>query len=226
MIGVYETIRTWSGKFIFLPRHQERFNRSCESIGVKAPDLENLLAPFIGRKDVRLKVIMNENGHVEVFDEPLEERDYFLNRKIWKVKLVEAERTNPEVKNTDTSVRDRARNSVLKEGFDEALLVNRLGEITEGGITNVFFIRDGVLLTPATGMLKGTTRGFLLEMAHELGIPAVERNVMRSEWGTFDAVFLCNSIHGIIPLDSPHPIMLKLAARSDEYIRDKISGNS
>ncbi len=218
--GVFETFRTWSGKFIFLSRHQERFNRSCASIGVKAPDLKSLLVPFAGRRDVRVRVRVYQDGRVEVYDEPIDERDYFLNRKIWKVKLVDAERANPEIKSTDTSVCDRARDSV----FDEVLLVNRSGEITEGGITNVFFINDGVLITPATGMLRGTARGFLLEAARDLGIPVIERGVMKSE--TFDAVFLCNAIHGIIPLDSPHPIMLKLAAYCDEYIRDKISGNS
>lgn len=225
-IGVYETIRTWSGKFIFLARHQERFNISCASIGVKAPDLEDLLAGLVGRKDVRLKVVVNADGRFEVFDEPVEERNYFLDREIWKVKLVEAERSHPELKSTDTRVRDAMRASALKEGFDEVLLVNHSGEITEGGITNVFFIRGDTLITPATGMLKGTVRGFLLEIARESGIPVIERNVMRSEWGTFDAVFLCNAVHGIIPLDSPHPVMLELAARCDEYMRDKISGNS
>ncbi len=194
---VYETLRTWGGRFIFLDKHEARFGRS----------LKDLVAPYVGRKDVRLKIV--EGGEVTV-EELSEWNGSFIYDKIWTFDFVELERDKPEIKNADTSKKDAAR---AESGCDEVLLVNRAGEITEGSITNVFFIKNGMLITPATGILKGVMRGVILEAAEQLGVPVIERAVMRSEFANYDCVFLCNSIRGIIQIGNLHPLMLKLAEK-------------
>ena len=47
-MAVYETLRTWEGAFIFLSKHEARLGRS----------LKEIVAPYVGRNDVRLKIVL------------------------------------------------------------------------------------------------------------------------------------------------------------------------
>lgn len=214
-MGVYETLRTWGGRFIFLDRHQKRLNQSCEALGIVAPNLKEILVDYEGRNDVRLKVVVD--GEVKITEETLPEwSGNFIYDSIWTVGFASLERDRPEVKNADTFAKDLAREG---SGCDEVLLVNRAGEITEGSITNVFFIKNGFLITPASGILYGVMRAIILEAAKQLGIPVIERAVLRSEYADFDTVFLCNSIRGIIQVGNLHPLMLKLEEQINKNYR-------
>lgn len=196
--------------------HQRRLENSCKVLEIAAPNLREILENFEGREDVKLKVeILEEKNQnkkernlttktknfykIKVSDENIPKWDgNFIYDKTWKVGFVNLERENPEVKNSDTSVKDAAR---IASGCDEILLVNRAGEITEGSITNVFFVKGSVLVTPRARILKGIAREVILDAAKELGIYVKERAILKSEFdnGVFDGIFLCNSIRGIIP---------------------------
>lgn len=74
-------------------------------------------------------------------------------------------------------------------GFDEALVLNVDGHLSEGSAENVFMVRDGVIITPPVtdNILEGITRRTIMELAsEELGIEVVERSIDRTE------VFLCD----------------------------------
>ncbi len=205
-MAVYETLRTWGGRFIFLSKHEARLGRS----------LKEIVAPYVGRNDVRLKIVFDDD--VKITEEILPEwNGSFIYDRVWSLGFAGLERVQPEVKNADTSAKDLAREL---SGCDEVLLVNRAGEITEGSITNVFFIKNGVLITPATGILKGVMRSVILESAAQLGVLVVERAVLRSEYADFDCVFLCNSIRGIVQVGVLHPLMLKLEAQINKNYRN------
>lgn len=76
-------------------------------------------------------------------------------------------------------------------GFDEALVLNNDGHISEGSAMNVFMIRNGLLVTPPVteNILEGITRATALTLAaNELGLPVVERPIDRTE------VFLCEEL--------------------------------
>jgi branched-chain amino acid aminotransferase len=78
------------------------------------------------------------------------------------------------------------------DGYDDALLVNAEGKVTEAPLSNVFAVRDGVILTPdvTSGILEGITRRTLLQCAEEWGVRIVERELHRSELYIADEVFL------------------------------------
>ncbi len=205
-MSVYETLRTWGGRFIFLDRHEARLGRS----------LKEIVVPYVGRNDLRLKIVVN--GEVKITEEILPPwNGSFIYDRVWSLGFAGLERVQPEVKNADTSAKDSARE---ESGCDEVLLVNRAGEITEGSITNVFFIKNGVLITPASGILKGVMRSVILEAAAQLGVLVVERAVLRTEYANFDCVFLCNSIRGIIQVGVLHPLMVKLEAQINKNYRN------
>ena len=78
-------------------------------------------------------------------------------------------------------------------GFDDALVLNQDGHVSEGSAMNVFMLRDGVLVTPPVteNVLEGITRRSVMLWAEKvLGIPVVERPIDRTELFVCDEIFL------------------------------------
>ena len=94
---------------------------------------------------------------------------------------------------------DEARRS----GFDEAILLNESGHVTEGATCNLFMMRKGRLITPAVtdNILEGITRDSIKELAaRELGLETVERPIARSELYVCDELFLTGTAVGVAPV--------------------------
>ncbi len=75
-----------------------------------------------------------------------------------------------------------------RAGFDEALVLDQSGHVSEGSAMNIFMVRDGVMITPPVtdNILEGITRRTVIELArNELGLQVVERSIDRTE------VFVC-----------------------------------
>ena len=89
------------------------------------------------------------------------------------------------------------------QGFDEALLLNRSGNIFEASRANIFWIKDRVLYTPplSSGCLNGITRQQVIKQAGDLKIPVKERNLTPEILKKADAAFLTNSLIGIKPIE-------------------------
>lgn len=86
-----------------------------------------------------------------------------------------------------------ASDAAQRDGYDEALLLNANGTISEASSSNVFLVRNHTLITPAVseGILEGITRDAVLTLArNELSLPVVERAVSRTEVYVADEVFL------------------------------------
>lgn len=86
-----------------------------------------------------------------------------------------------------------AKTEAIAAGFDEAILLNQDGSVSEGSGENLFMIRDGVISTPAEtdNCLLGITRDSVIQLAKdELGLEVVQRHIHRSELYLADEVFL------------------------------------
>ena len=80
---------------------------------------------------------------------------------------------------------------VVRAGFDEALVLNQDGHISEGSAENIFMIRDNVMITPpiTDNVLEGITRRSVMDLAaKELNLPVIERSIDRTE------VFICDEL--------------------------------
>ena len=86
-----------------------------------------------------------------------------------------------------------AKTEAVNAGFDEAILLNDRGHVSEGTGENIFLIRDKILSTPtaADSVLPGITRNTVMELArNEMGLQVIERTLTRSELYIADEIFL------------------------------------
>lgn len=88
------------------------------------------------------------------------------------------------------------------EEFDDAVLCNFEGHVTEGTTFNVGYIRRGILATPPLdiGILDGITRRRLFDVCHELGLPVREVRFPKERMFEADEAFLCSTIKEIFPV--------------------------
>ena len=95
-----------------------------------------------------------------------------------------------------------AKTEAVKSGFDEALLLNSRGKVSEASGMNLFIVRDGVLITPGVDqdILEGITRASVLEIAQAMGIPTLERPVDKTELFVAEEVFLSGTAARVTPV--------------------------
>ena len=96
-----------------------------------------------------------------------------------------------------------AKTEATLAGFDEAIILNQDGHVSEGSGENVFMVSDGKLHTPRIedNVLPGITRETIMQLAQaELGIEVVERSIDRSELYLCDEVFLTGTAAHLTPV--------------------------
>lgn len=120
------------------------------------------------------------------------------------------------------------RQQAIDAGAAEALLV-REGRVLEGAASNLFLVRQGVLVTPPKShlLLPGITRDLVLELAHRAGIPTEERDIPVGELRQADELWITSSTREIVPvtrLDGaavgdgrPGPLYRRLHGLYQEY---------
>ena len=91
-----------------------------------------------------------------------------------------------------------------KNGFDEAILLDRNGNVSEAPGENIFVVRNGQLITPplSSSALEGITRDAIIKVGRDLDMEVLEREVTRSELTTSDEIFLTGTAAEITPIIS------------------------
>ena len=127
-----------------------------------------------------------------------------------------------------------AKTEAQLNGFDEAIVLNSDGHVSEGSGENIFIIRDGVLLTPppSDNVLEGiTAQTVKILAANELGIETIERTIDRTELYIADEVFMTGTAAHVTPVVEvdrrsinggvPGPITKQLVESYSNVIRGK-----
>ena len=91
-----------------------------------------------------------------------------------------------------------------RNGYDEAILLDHLGNISEAPGENIFIVRDGKLLTPppSSSALEGITKDSVIKIAKDLGYETIEREIPRTEIYFAEEVFLTGTAAEITPVIS------------------------
>jgi branched-chain amino acid aminotransferase len=94
-----------------------------------------------------------------------------------------------------------ALNEALACNCDEAMLLDSQGYVAEGSGENIFLVRDGVLYTPTlTSALDGITRATIIQLAEELGIKVIEKQITRDEVYVADEAFFTGTAAEVTPI--------------------------
>jgi len=94
-----------------------------------------------------------------------------------------------------------AKREALKDGYDEAMLLDTAGYVAEGSGENVFMVRKGLIKTPPlTAILEGITRDTIMQLARERGMRLVEERFTRDELYIADEAFFTGTAAEITPI--------------------------
>jgi branched-chain amino acid aminotransferase len=120
-----------------------------------------------------------------------------------------------------------------KAGYQEAILLDEHGHVCEGSGENLFVVRDGRILTPpqTAGILDGINRKSAIQIARDLGLEVVERDLARSELYLADEVFMTGTAAELVPVveiddhavgaGSPGDITRTVAAAFDDALHGR-----
>ena len=94
-----------------------------------------------------------------------------------------------------------ALNEVLRDGYDEAIMLDTQGFVAEGSAENIFLVQDGTLHTPdLTACLDGITRRTIIQLAKDLKMPVIERRITRDEVYIADEAFFTGTAAEVLPI--------------------------
>ncbi len=95
-----------------------------------------------------------------------------------------------------------AKNETAEAGYDEAILLDHSGAVSEGSGENIFVVREGQLITPGhnSSILDGITRRCVIEIATDLGYTVVSRDVARAELYMAEEVFFTGTAAELVPV--------------------------
>jgi branched-chain amino acid aminotransferase len=250
--GIFSTVRVYDGIPFALERHYDRLARDAARIQlplktslrqVRDAMLQMLQANRIGDACVRIYFIFNTIG-IWKSDEPFPQVDlimYAVNvpARVGATKLsVQEHGRHAAHPLTGVKVTSWLNNAWMVEqahrrGFDDALLLNERGEVSECTAANAFCVRGGDIATPPlnSGCLAGVSRAILLEEAPKIGVSVTERALKLEDFYYADEVFITSTTRHVQPIShvearavkqAPGPVTQKLAAFFDSYVREYV----
>ena len=103
----------------------------------------------------------------------------------------------------------------LDDGYDEALLLDASGFVSEGAGENIFVIKDGVVYTPdlSAGALNGITRNTIFHICKDLGLELVQKRITRDEIYISDEAFFTGTAAEVTPIRELDRVQIGIGSR-------------
>lgn len=218
--GVFETIRVSGKQALFLDQHFARMVQALSVLGMFCPYQETELRPSIEK-------LMELNGVSEGFvkvvcSKPTQKKQHNQEADILiltgtktykeeyatglKVCLADARRNEFSkivgIKSMNYTENILEKEAAVQKGFDEAIFLNTHDHVSEGCVSNVFWVKDGIVYTPSLhcGILEGTARARVIKKCAEFMIPVQEGAYGLEELLSADELFLTNALMDIMPV--------------------------
>lgn len=226
-LGVFETIRTYNRQPFLLDEHLERLRRGlCEvhievsfstelvlAIIEKLSSLNGLQDSYIrfnvsaGVGDIGLQTEPYKQPTVIMFQKPLPQMEPLREKEAIILRIP---RNTPEttfrLKSHHFFNNVAAKRELGSDPNKEGIFLTETGYLAEGVTSNLFWMKDDELYTPAlqTGILNGITRNFIIHLAKQQQINIKEGLYQATELDRADEIFFTNSIQEIVPVNHFH----------------------
>ena len=221
--GVFSTIRVRNGVLFAYERHWRRMVHDAALLRVPMPSspdwLHSQLSKLVDANQalnatLRLAIVRNKGGMFEGpgLERPFELIAFTTGLRTWgktaRLGLVEQGR-HAQSPFAGTKVTSWCQNLAFYEtaqesGFDEVVLLNERGEVSECTSANIFASFGGNVVTPplSSGCLPGITRELLLDSVHADGITVSEKALKPSDLEAADEVFITSTTRELMPVES------------------------
>ncbi|MBM7624349.1 branched-chain-amino-acid transaminase [Sporohalobacter salinus] len=227
--GIFETMRSYGSEIFKLDEHLDRLYNSAQAILLDIPyskeelitEIERTLsANKLTEEDAYIRISFSRgeaelgidpteatNPTLMIITKPLTSPSAELYEEGWEVVTVPTRRNhietvNPRIKSCNFLNNILAKAEAKLFDADDGIMLNQQGYVTEGTVSNVFLVKDGILKTPppSAGLLAGITRKVVIETADELGILVKEENLTRHDFYMADEAFATVTSVEIIPI--------------------------
>jgi len=225
--GVFEGIRTYDGLIFKLKEHIDRLYQSAHTIMLEIPMSKNELVEAIKRtlrenklKDAYIRLLITRGigdlgldprkcprATVVIITDKIKLYPRELYKKGMEIVTIPTQRTiheavNPQIKSLNYLNNILAKVEAINAGVEEAVMLNSEGYVAECTGDNIFIVKKGALLTPPihVGVLRGITRGAVIDIAHMKEIPVCEEILTRYDLFNADECFLTGTAAEIIPV--------------------------
>jgi branched-chain amino acid aminotransferase len=225
--GVFEGIRVYDGNVFRLRQHLDRLYRSAASIGLEIPLAPDAMARAVletvaanDKRDAYIRLVVSRGpgdlgidpancsgaslviivDTIKIFPPETYERGVSIMTS--SIRRIPVPCLDPRIKSLNYLNNILAKIEARKAGAPEAVMLNTEGNVAEGTADNIFIVTRGEVRTPPLldGALGGITRGAVLDLAREAGIPASERSFGPDELHGADEVFLTGTGAEIMPV--------------------------
>ena len=226
--GVYEGIRAYGRKVYRLDEHIKRLYESCYTLGIdigKTKDeMKEIVKELIRRNldagftDLHMRLQVTRGFKAQTGMHPtlnvtnasivicVDQKPPIFNKEgitlvtTW-LKRYSPSYMDPKIHCCNQLNQIMAACEAIRQGADEAIMLDQNGYVAETNSTNLQMIKDGALILPTLdSQLPGITRKTMIQIAKEMGMEVEVRNVSVSEYYNADEVFICGTVGEVVPV--------------------------
>ena len=234
--GIYETMRSYRGVVFMAEKHVKRLGRSATFLKIRVPpdrfirdavaltlDANALADAYIritvsrGKGPIGLDPDLCERPTLVVIAEKFREYPpeyYELGTRIILARTRRnlREALNPKIKSLNFLNNIIAKMEAKERDAHEAVMLNAEGFLTEGTVSNLFFLKQGELCTPSTeaGILDGITREVVIGIAEKKGIKVREGMFRPGDLRDASEVFYTNTTAEVMPVSMVEEVKYKV----------------
>ncbi|NLG96806.1 MAG: hypothetical protein GX491_05555 [Chloroflexi bacterium] len=209
--GAYTTFRTYGKtRVLRMTNHYERLEETARLAGKPVSidrqkvgqALYSALIEYPGEEArVRVTIDLEEDeGACYIIIEPLHVPTELEYEKGVRVVTRKMHRHNPKAKLTGFIEQAAAVRKELPEGISEAVMISEDGRLLEGTSSNFFSVKNGVVWTADEGVLSGISRGIVLDVIREQGIPLELSGLPYAELAEIDEAFITSASRSVLPV--------------------------
>ena len=215
--GVFDFLRTYGGKPIFLSDHVARLQHSATEIGLEMPWRPNQIVELVletlarnSHTESNIRIVVTGGSSPDFItpsDQPrllilitalMKAPDWWYNRGV-KIITLHARRSFPGAKSIDYIPATVALKAARRQEAVEAVYLDQADHILEGTTSNIFVFFDNQLVTPEKEILSGVTRKNIIQLAGELYNLEV-RQISRNELLSASEIFITSTNKGVVPV--------------------------